>query len=287
MEKATNIQGKEVKKMAIITKITVQKKNKERYNIFLDEEYAFSIDEAILISYHLRKGLEVDKEFLANMIDEDHIRKGYQAAINYLSYRMRSVKEVTDYLLKKELEAEVVTTIIERLTREKYLNDLEFARAFVQTRINLSLKGPGSIKRELIEKGIGEAEIVNSMELYTFEHQIEKAIIFLKKKYPAKLKTSRTEQERKLFTLLVSNGFSQEVIQQAFKLYRDENEDEDDNANDEEWEAITHQGDKALKKYRSESGWEKKQKVKQFLYRRGFSIDLIDRFIEYYGEQGE
>lgn len=285
MEKATNTHGKEVKKMAIITKITVQKKNKERYNIFLDEEYAFSIDEAILINYHLRKGLEVEKEFLANIVEEDHIRKGYQAAINFLSYRMRSVKEVKDYLLKKEMEAEVVTTIIERLTREKYLSDMEFARAFVQTRLNLSLKGPGSIKRELIEKGIGEAEILNSMQLYTDELQLEKAIIFLKKKYPTKLKTSRAEQERKLYTLLVSNGFSQGVIQQAFKLYSEENED--DNANDEEWEAITHQGDKALRKYRSESGRGKKQKVKQFLYRRGFSIDLIDRFIEYYEEQGE
>ena len=49
--------------MPIITKITTQKKNKERYNIFMDEgkgeQYAFSVDEAVLIKYQLKKGMEL------------------------------------------------------------------------------------------------------------------------------------------------------------------------------------------------------------------------------------
>jgi regulatory protein len=269
--------------MAVISKITIQKKNKERYNIFLDEEYAFSVDEAILISYNLRKGLEVTKEFLADIVDEDHIRKGYQSAINYLSYRMRSVKEVQDYLRKKELENEVINKIVDRLMNEKYLSDSEFAKAFVQTRLNLTLKGPEAIRRELIEKGVGEAEIEESLQLYSISEQLEKAVKFIKKKYPTKLKTSRMEQDQKIHLLLVSNGFSHDIVKQAFKLFYEEAEDE----TDEEWDAIKYQGEKAFKKYRSVTGWEKNQKVKQFLYRRGFSFDLIEKFLDYYEEDGE
>jgi regulatory protein len=46
---------KEVRRMAVITKITVQKKQPDRYNIFTDdgngERYALSVDEAVLIKY--------------------------------------------------------------------------------------------------------------------------------------------------------------------------------------------------------------------------------------------
>jgi regulatory protein len=269
--------------MAIITKITVQKKNKERYNIYLDEEYAFSVDEAILITYHLRKGLEVTKELLEEVVVEDHLRKAYQATINYLSYRMRSIKEVRDYLIKKEFEVDVINKIVDRLKKENYLNDSEFAKAFVQSRLNLTLKGPDAIKRELMEKGISETEVSNSLQLFKEEDQLEKASLFLRKKYPSKLKTSRSEQDRKMYTLLLSRGFTHDIVQKAFKAFHDEAEVD----NDEEWEAINHQGEKAFKKYRSESDWETKQKVKQYLYRKGFSFDLIERFIEYYEEQGE
>lgn len=42
--------------MRVITKIARQKNNPERYNIYLNEEYAFPVDEAILIQFGLTKG---------------------------------------------------------------------------------------------------------------------------------------------------------------------------------------------------------------------------------------
>ncbi len=37
----------EVETMGIITKITKQVKNDERYNLFIDGKYSFSVDEAV------------------------------------------------------------------------------------------------------------------------------------------------------------------------------------------------------------------------------------------------
>lgn len=37
--------------MKQITKITRQKNNDERYNIYINEEYAFAVDEAVLIQF--------------------------------------------------------------------------------------------------------------------------------------------------------------------------------------------------------------------------------------------
>ena len=51
-------------KMAVITKITTQQKNQDRFNIFMDygkgEEYAFSVDSDVLIHFQLKKGMELD-----------------------------------------------------------------------------------------------------------------------------------------------------------------------------------------------------------------------------------
>ena len=47
--------------MPYITKISAQKNNEERVNIFLDEKYAFSVDLDVLVKFDLRKGKELDE----------------------------------------------------------------------------------------------------------------------------------------------------------------------------------------------------------------------------------
>lgn len=274
--------------LTIISKITTQKKRTDRYNIFLDdgqgEEYAFSVDEAVLIQFQLRKSMELTKEMIEEILSEDKIRKGYHYAINFLSYRMRTKKEMNDYLTKKELGEEDIRIVIQRLTKEDYLNNLEFAKAFVRSRINLTLKGPGAIKKELFEKGVSEADINESLELFSMDQQLEKVMTFIEKKSTRNGRTSRKEQDRKVYSLLLSKGFSQDIIQQALSILK-EQEDEIEQVEadlDEEWQAVTYQGEKAMKKYQSKDGWEKKQKVKQFLYARGFSMELIAKFIDEY-----
>ncbi|MDP5267029.1 hypothetical protein [Shouchella clausii] len=65
--------------MATISKITVQKKAKQRYNVFIGkpgaERFAFSVDEAILVKYGLRKGLELDENEIKALIEADELKK--------------------------------------------------------------------------------------------------------------------------------------------------------------------------------------------------------------------
>src|SRR5690625_5115769 len=125
--------------MTKITRITTQKRSKHRYNIFIDdgqvEQYGYSVDEDILIEFGLRKGLELDEAMMIKLVQHDSIHKSYDQAIRYLGYRMRTEKEIRDYLLKKEVDREHITEIINKLNSRKLLNDEEFAIAFVNTRI--------------------------------------------------------------------------------------------------------------------------------------------------------
>ncbi|TYR79229.1 recombination regulator RecX [Priestia megaterium] len=269
--------------MAVVTKITTQQNNRERYNIYLDygkgEEFGFGVDEHVLIQYNLTKGRVLDEFELSEIQFADDTKKAYNSAISYLSYRMRSEKEVKEYLAKKEISAIIIQQVIQKLLANRYLNDEEFAKAYVLTQMNTTPKGPRVIKRELQEKGISESIITLSLCEYPKEQQIEtatKLIAKLKGKYK---KMSQVMMKQKVEQFLANKGYSFSIINEAFNEMNLEKE------SDEQWEALKYQGMKAHRRYEKYSGWEYEQKMKQSLYRKGFSLDDIDSFLSYLSEE--
>lgn len=265
--------------MAKLTKITTQKKHKNRYNIFIDkgggEEYGFSIDEDILVKYRLQKNMELDEAMINALVQTDTLHKSYTQAINYLSYRMRSEKEIRDYLKEKETDPEHVEEIVSRLKNDRLLDDQEFANSLVRTRIMTSSKGPLLLKKELREKGVSALESEEAITHYSFEQQYEKALKFAEKKLKSDSRKSHRQQIQNIQQTLMQKGFQKDVIQEVIANLP---ENEDDDA---EWEAVVYQGEKLLRKFQSKAeGYELKQKVKSGLYRKGFPFDLIDRFID-------
>jgi regulatory protein len=266
-------------RVAVITKIQVQKRNKSRFNLFLSrgkgEEYALSVDEDLLIKHGLKKGLELDEETLIQLIDEDEKKKAYFLAVNYLSYRMRSVKEISVYLQKKDKDPRHIEEVIKELIEKQLLNDLDFAQAFIRSKLLTLTKGPLKLKQELYEKGVDGSIIDQALNQYSRENQIETIVKWLEKQKKPHLKFSNRALKDKLSNQLLSKGFSHDVILEALT------EVDLSNENDEEWEAICFQGEKGERKYKGKySEWEFKQRMKQYLYRKGFAIDLIEKYID-------
>ncbi len=263
--------------MAVITKITTQQKNKDRFNIFMDygkgEEYAFSVDSDVLVRFHLKKGLEIDELSIQEIQYQDDIRKAYHLAVNYLARRMRSEKEIKEYLTQKEVEEPIIIEVLHKLASQKYINDEEYALSFVRTQMNTTDKGPELIITELKERGINEALIKQAMAEYSIEDQVEKAIKVSEKLIKKSTKDSMRIVKQKAEQLLLRKGYSFNIIHAAL------NEVDMDKEQDEEMEAIRYQGEKAKRKYSKYSGFEYEQKMKQTLYRKGFSIELIEKYL--------
>lgn len=267
--------GEPVKK---ISRITTQKKNTHRYNIFLakgdSDAYAFSVDEAVLIEFHLRKGLELNEKTIEAITQRDNLYKAYTQSIHYLSYRMRSRKEVYDYLAKKEIQHDYIEEILIRLTKEKLLNDQEFAEMFLRTRINTSTKGPNIIRNELKEKGITFAIIDKVIEGFTYEMQYEKLKKLMTKKMNQASKHSFRKKLQQLQMSMVQKGYAQDVIKEVaatFSEAKDENK---------EWEALVYQGEKLYRRHGDKlEGYELRNKLTQGLQQRGFSFDLIKQYV--------
>lgn len=238
------------------------------------DEFAFSVDEAVLIEYRLRKGLELDEDTIKELVKKDTVHKAYNLAINYLSYRMRTEKEMYDYLTKKEVDPEHIAKIIKRLIREQLIDDQQFSEMFVRSRINTATKGPVLIKKELIDKGVSQAIAEQAASQYPYEIQYDKVRKFIEKKLNRKNKSFRT-QVNQLKTSLVQKGFTQDVIKDAFTGIEDQKDE------DAEWQALTSQGEKILRKHEKKlEGYELRQKVTEGLYRKGFTFDMIQQFLD-------
>lgn len=264
--------------MPIITKIAVQQKKSDRYNIFLDEKYAFSVDEDVLIKHQLKKGMELDEFSIAEIGYQDEIRKAYNMSIQYLSTKMRSEKEVRQFLIKKEIDEVIIQEVIHKLFEYRFLNDEEYALAFVRTQKNTTDKGIEMVRSELKEKGVSEPFIENALLEYPEEDEFKKAFSLCEKFVAKNSRDSAKIVKQKLEQLLMRKGFSFSTMKAAIA------ETEMEKTEDEELDVLRAHAEKAHRKFSKLPHFEYEQKMKQTLYRKGFSLEIIERVLEEYRE---
>lgn len=264
--------------MPIITKISVQKNNKERFNIFLDkgkgEEYAFSVDEDVLIKYRLTKGMKLDELLLTEINFYDEIRKAYNSAVQYLAKRKRTEAEVRSFLQEKETAESVIREVILKLYNYKFLDDEDYAASYVRTRMNTADKGPEVIKRELQQRGVDDLLIDKAMREYPFERQFETALQLCEKFALKNQRDSKRVLKQKMEQLLLRKGFPYDMITSVIAELDEEQDD-----TEEEMKALRFQGEKAHRKYAKLDPYKYQQKMKETLYRKGFSLELIEQYL--------
>ena len=148
----------------------------------------------------------------------DDFEKFYKASVRYLSFRPRSEKELRDYLKKKKCDDLTAKRILESLQRDKFINDEEFVRWWVEQRTLLKPKAVRVIKYELKQKGISD-------EIYDFVmtndeglriNDLEIAVKLAEKKLRTiHDQTDRYKVKEKLGRYLASKGFDWDTIKAA------------------------------------------------------------------------
>lgn len=255
----------------VITKIQAQKA-KNRFNIYVNEEYAFAVDDSILVKHRLMKGKELDKETIEELKIKGEMSKAYQAALHYLNYKMRTEKEIRDYLAKKDYEQ--IDAVIERLYEHRLIDDKEYARSFVRTNYQLKTEGPKKIERSLYAKGLKPDEIAYGLNEYSDDDQLENAKRLTEKTLKRQRNKSNREIEQKIREQLMTKGFDRDITSQVLEEMNLEQPEED------EYEALVKQGEKAYKRYaRKHDKYGARQKTKTFLYSKGYPFDLIEQFL--------
>lgn len=197
--------------MPIVTKIEQQRKRKDRYSIFVDGQYSFSLSEVDLAASGVRKGRELSGSELRELIDMSGSSKLYDKAIHYLSFRPRSVKEVADHLAKKGHDCAEVEPVIQKLLEQKLLDDEAFARSWTESRSLLKPSSKKKLTLELRQKGVPADIVERVLDELDSGDEVEA----IKKLAQKKLSLARYQDQRKLTDYLLRQGFSYDAVKTA------------------------------------------------------------------------
>ena len=95
-----------------IVSILPQKKNKSRYTIKFKSGSVIGISEDCLISYNISVGQKLSPTLLSKIDNDERLQSIKFKALNYLSYRARSRKEVSISLLKKGFHQDDIDKVL-------------------------------------------------------------------------------------------------------------------------------------------------------------------------------
>ncbi|MBX9184750.1 recombination regulator RecX [Clostridium sp. K04] len=203
--------------MNIITKIEVGKRNKERVNIYIDEEYAFSISAELIYKENIKVKDKIDVDSLKKLADEDNYIKCKNTALKTIERTYKSEKELVQKLALKGYDDHIINRTINFMKEYNLLNDNNYATMYVKDKSrNIGKK---KIKYSLLQKGIDE-EIIES-ELEKINNDEVKAIVYemaLKKyKVFSKRENDNYKLTQKLYRFLMGKGYDYDLIKDVVK----------------------------------------------------------------------
>ena len=141
----------------------------------------------------------------------------YNYSLRFLSYRTRSEKEVREKLKTKQIEPQIIEKIIEKLKEKKFINDEEFARQWIESRLRFKPRSMNLIKRELLQKGVGgeiiDAQISNLQ--FSIFNDLESAKKLAEKRIGRIKNLPKQKIYEKLGRFLASKGFNWDTIKKV------------------------------------------------------------------------
>jgi regulatory protein len=194
-----------------ITAIKQQVKQANRYSIFVDGKYSFSLGETALLDSKIFSGQEITSTELANLKKMSATDKAYSSGLRYVAIRPRSHGELADYFRRKGVDADMAAKATARLEKVGLLDDSAFAKAWVANRRLLKNISIRKLKMELKQKRVPEEIIQNVLaedtgnDRQTLKNLIEK-------------KRSRYPDQQKLMQYLARQGFGYDDIKSVLAV---------------------------------------------------------------------
>jgi len=149
-------------------------------------------------------------------MEDDDYQRLRDYSLRLLSFRPRSVKEISDKLKKfaqkRNFPDRFVEKILVELKNQRFLDDKEFARWWIGQRQSYKPKGKKAIITELLQKGIPKEIIEEAVASGGENNEYELAMRVIDKKL-SHLKHLPSEKLKiKIRDLLLRRGFDWETI---------------------------------------------------------------------------
>ena len=246
-----------------IEKYVKDKNNK--YKVYIDNEVYMLYDD-IIAKYQLLFKNDIEKEELDNIIKDNMELSSYYQAIKYITKKLRSEKEIDDYLNKYGVSKDIRIKTINKLKENRFINDEIFLKAYINDQINLTNNGPLKIEKSLLKLGISKDDISNALDSIDESIWLDKITNYINKKSKLNKSDSELKLKMKLKMDLINLGYHKSLIESKLISFHIDDTD----IKKKEYEKIKK---KLSLKY---EGYELEQKIKEKMYRKGFKVSSYE-----------
>ena len=191
--------------------------NNGQYKIYLSDGTILKINSDVIINNNLLYKKEIDNTLLNKILKENDNANIYNKCVYYISVRLRSKKEIIDYL--KKLNIDNTADIIDKLTKNNLINDEVFTKAFIKDKINFTSYGPYRIRQELNKYNIDNEIIDKYINDIDEEILIDKVDKQINKMIKSNRKYSGNILKSKIYNNLYNNGFDKDMIINVLNNY--------------------------------------------------------------------
>jgi regulatory protein len=195
-----------------ITDLKLDRRNHGRVRVYLNHGYAFSVN--LLDAADLAKGCDISDEKISKLRHKHDRYEAYIRSIKYISYRLRSRREVEQYLTGKRFSPEIIADTITRLTGENLLNDTIFAQSWINNRNKFKPRATTALRFELLQKGI-DKDIIETA-LTDVDDEVL-ACTIVERRLGRWGKLNRKDAKVKIFNYLRRRGFNYEISMNAYR----------------------------------------------------------------------
>lgn len=145
-----------------VTRLERQKRRRQRVSVFLDDEYAFSLEELTAAALHLGQFLSEDD--IRELRRRDEVCRAQERALRLLEVRPRSRFELEQRLRRAGFEQATVAEALGRLERVDLVDDDAFAQFWVEQRLAFRPRSRRALRYELRRQGISDEAAEGALE---------------------------------------------------------------------------------------------------------------------------
>lgn len=206
-----------------VTRISVQKKNQDRYSLFHNEQFLIGISRKTRNDFSIEEGVTLTPSLYRKLNDAEDFVAIREACFRYLSRRDHSSSELKQKVSKKGYKEGDIEQVIENLSDSGYLDDKAFATKFAEEKTELNQWGPKKIRSHLYKKGIDRTIIDKVLTQKTDDLQLQQICVDLvmKRKRYFLREDDDFKRKQKIYRYLAGRGFSGSVIKKSLPRITD------------------------------------------------------------------
>ena len=200
--------------MMTVTKI--EPLSKTRYKVYLDGQFAFTLYKGELSRYHIAEESVIEDD-IYDSLQQIITKRAKLRAMHLLSDMGRTESQLRTKLKQGGYTEDAVEAAIRYVKSFGYINDVEYARSFIDSR--KERKSKKELYAALVQKGVS-SEIVEQVfeEADYGEKDSRQAIEALMRKRSYNPETADVKEKQKMMGYLMRKGFSYQDVRNVLQV---------------------------------------------------------------------